>query len=111
MSEIKCVDCCMVNVYFFYSQECVQQLDLRNMISVSMDRPSVNWKFFELLQQEHSEVFGGAQLTVVGSCGLHTLHNAIKSGFSVWQVEKVLRALHTVQSSIIALLEERISAL
>lgn len=41
-------------------------------------------------------MFGGAQLTVVGSCGLHTLHNAIKSGFSVWQVEKVLRALHTI---------------
>ncbi|XP_016372093.1 uncharacterized protein LOC107711605 [Sinocyclocheilus rhinocerous] len=66
------------------------------MISVSMDGPSVNWKLFEQLQQEHAEAFGGAQLTVVRSCGLHTLHNAIKSGFSVWQMEKVLRALHTI---------------
>lgn len=33
---------------------------------------------------------------MVGSCGLHTLHNAFKSGFSVWQLEKVLKALHTV---------------
>ncbi|XP_058628927.1 uncharacterized protein LOC131538809 [Onychostoma macrolepis] len=78
------------------AEECVQQLDLRDMISVSMDGPSVNWKFLEIFQQEHSEAFGGAQLTVVGSCGLHILHNAIKSGFSVWQMEKVLRALHTV---------------
>ncbi|KAL1277116.1 hypothetical protein QQF64_023789 [Cirrhinus molitorella] len=66
------------------------------MISVSMDGPSVNWKFFDMLHQEHPEAFGGAQLTVVGNCGLHTLHNAIKSGFSVWHLEKVLRALHTV---------------
>nr|XP_033478456.1 uncharacterized protein LOC117254354 [Epinephelus lanceolatus] len=66
------------------------------MISISMDGPSVNWKFFDLLQQEQAEEFGGAKLTMVGSCGLHTLHNAFKSGFSVWQLEKVLKALHTV---------------
>ncbi|KAJ8356420.1 hypothetical protein SKAU_G00192140 [Synaphobranchus kaupii] len=66
------------------------------MVSVSMDGPSVNWKFFDLLQKEQAEQCGGAQLTVVGSCGLHTLHNAFKSGFSVWHLEKVLRALHTI---------------
>ncbi|XP_033469102.1 uncharacterized protein LOC117248273 [Epinephelus lanceolatus] len=64
------------------------------MMSISMDGPNVNWKFFELLQQEHAEQNGGAQLVVVGSCGLHTLHNAFKCGFSMWQVEKVLRAMH-----------------
>jgi hypothetical protein len=77
-------------------QECVQQLDLRHLVSISMDGPNVNWKFFSMLQQEHSDTFGGAQLIVVGSCGLHTLHNSFKSGFSVWQLEKVLRALHTL---------------
>lgn len=41
---------------------------LRNMMSISMDGPNVNWKFFELLQQEHA---------------------AFKCGFSMWQVEKV----------------------
>lgn len=74
----------------------MQDLDLRNMISVSMDGPNVNWKLFEHLQQEHAEAFGGSQLIVVGSCGLHTLHNAFKGGFSVWQLDKVLQALHTV---------------
>ncbi|RXN05329.1 hypothetical protein ROHU_033474 [Labeo rohita] len=46
-------------------KEFVQDLDLRNMISVSMDGPNVNWKLFEHLQQEHAEAFGGSQLIVV----------------------------------------------
>ncbi|XP_041668457.1 uncharacterized protein LOC121526132 isoform X5 [Cheilinus undulatus] len=75
------------------SLECVDKLDLRNMVSISMDGPNVNWKFFELLQQEHAEQYG-VQLVVVGSCGLHSLHNAFKCGFSMWQLEKVLRAMH-----------------
>lgn len=74
----------------------MSDLDLRKMVSVSMDGPNVNWRFFEMLQQEHAESFGGAQLIVVGSCGLHTVHNAVKCGFNDWQVEKVLRALHTI---------------
>ncbi|XP_041668456.1 uncharacterized protein LOC121526132 isoform X4 [Cheilinus undulatus] len=74
-------------------KECVDKLDLRNMVSISMDGPNVNWKFFELLQQEHAEQYG-VQLVVVGSCGLHSLHNAFKCGFSMWQLEKVLRAMH-----------------
>ena len=60
----------------------MKELNLRNMVSISMDGPNVNWKFFELLQQEHAEQYGGVQLVNVGSCGLHTLHNAFKCGFS-----------------------------
>ncbi|KAK0134660.1 hypothetical protein N1851_029728 [Merluccius polli] len=61
---------------------------------VSMDGPNVNWKFLELLQQEQAEQYGGAQLIVVGSCSLHTLHNACKPGFTIRQLEKELRAMH-----------------
>ncbi|XP_067234025.1 uncharacterized protein [Chanodichthys erythropterus] len=75
-------------------KECTKDLNLRNMISLSMDGPSVNWKFVNLLQQEHGVQFGGVQLIIVGSCGLHTLHNAFKSGFEVWQIQKVLKSLH-----------------
>ena len=32
----------------------------------------------------------------VGSCGLRTLHNAFKTGFSMWQVDKLLEAMHTL---------------
>ena len=38
----------------------------------------------------------GLQLVCVGSCGLHTLHNSFKCGFTVWQLDKLLRAMHTL---------------
>ncbi|KAG5263637.1 hypothetical protein AALO_G00266980 [Alosa alosa] len=61
-----------------------------------MDGPNVNFKLLKLLQNEHSELHGDAQLISVGSCGLHTLHNAMKAGFTTWQVDKLLRALHHI---------------
>lgn len=73
-------------------------LDLTKMVSISMDGPNVNFKCFELFQQELTERSGGSQLVAVGSCGLHTLYNAVKSGFSIWQVEKLLRATKAFQS-------------
>ena len=74
-------------------KEGTKELNLNNMLSL-MDGPAVNWKFVELLQEEHREQCGGAQLQIIGSCGLHTMHNSFKNGFVVWQVEKVLKALH-----------------
>lgn len=71
-----------------------------------MDGPNVNWKFLELLQQEHGEAFGGLQLIVVGSCELHTLHNAFTGMFSIWQVDKVLQSLHNVFHNTLARRED-----
>lgn len=85
-----------INFYYYVLQECIKDLNMSKLLSVSMDGPNVNWRFFELLQQEYAEQFGGAQLIVVGSCGLHTVHNAVKCGFTSWNVEKLLRALHTI---------------
>ncbi|KAK7877584.1 hypothetical protein WMY93_031716 [Mugilogobius chulae] len=87
-------------------KECVRNLNMRQMLSVSMDGPSVNWRFFEMLQQEHAEQFAGAQLVMVGSCGLHTLHNAFKLGFVNWQMDKFLRALHTIFHNVPARRED-----
>lgn len=64
------------------------------MLSLSMDGPSVNWKFVNLLQKEHAEQLAETQNQIVGSCGLHTLHKAFKGGFEFWMVEKVDKALH-----------------
>ncbi|XP_048087841.1 uncharacterized protein LOC125286663 isoform X1 [Alosa alosa] len=77
-------------------KECVAQLNSRHLLSVRMDGPNVNFKLLKLLQNEHSELHGDAQLISVGSCGLHTLHNAMKAGFTTWQVDKLLRALHHI---------------
>ena len=63
------------------------------LVSISMDGPNVNLKLEDLLQKEHAELYG-AQLVNVGSCGLHTVHNAVKAGFTMWQLDKLLRALH-----------------
>ncbi|KAL3063671.1 hypothetical protein OYC64_000077 [Pagothenia borchgrevinki] len=87
-------------------KECVDQLELRSLVSISMDGPNVNWKFFELLQREHAEQYGGAQLVVVGSCGLHTMHNAFKCGFTMWQLDKLLRAMHTLFHNVPARRED-----
>ncbi|XP_063740389.1 uncharacterized protein LOC134883765 [Eleginops maclovinus] len=87
-------------------KECLRDLDLRRMVSLSMDGPNVNWRFLEMLQTEHAEHFGGAQLVVVGSCGLHTLHNAVKCGFTEWHMEKFLRALHTIFHNVPARRED-----
>ena len=66
---------------------------MRQLLSISMDGPNVNLKFADLLQTEHAELYG-AHLVNVGSCGLHTLHNAGKAGFTMWQMDMLLRALH-----------------
>ncbi|KAI4796404.1 hypothetical protein KUCAC02_027784 [Chaenocephalus aceratus] len=75
-------------------KECGAQLKTRQLMSVSTDGPNVNFKLVNLLQKEHAELDGGAQLVLVGSCGLHTLHNAVQAGFTMWQLERLLRAMH-----------------
>ncbi len=87
---------CFMCSIIVYSQEGAKDLFRRKLLSVSMDGPNVNRKFLELLQQEQAEQYWGAQLIVVGSCGLHTLHNACKGGFVMWQLDKVLRAMYTL---------------
>ncbi|XP_062374792.1 uncharacterized protein LOC134062699 [Sardina pilchardus] len=87
-------------------KECVGHLDLSKLISISMDGPNVNFKFFELFQAEYADLYAGSQLISVGSCGLHTVHNAFKTGFSSWQVDKILRALHTLLHNVPARRED-----
>ena len=79
-------------------QECTKELKLQNMVFLSMDGPNVNGKFVELIQKEHGEQYDGTPLQIVGSCGLHTLHNSFNSGFAVWHIEKILRALHSLSA-------------
>lgn len=84
----------------------MHQLDRSRLMSVSMDGPNVNVKLLDLLQQDHAEKYGGAQLVSVGSCGLHTLHNAFKVGFTMWNVENVLKAMHTLFHNVPARRED-----
>ena len=44
-----------------------------------MDGPSTNWKLFELIQKDQEEK-EQKKLLVIGSCSLHIIHGALKSG-------------------------------
>ena len=72
-----------------------QSLNQGNMVQVSMDGPSTNWKFYEDLVQ-HREAEELPAMINIGSCSLHVIHGAFKSGAqsSGWNIDGVLRALH-----------------
>ncbi|XP_063750379.1 uncharacterized protein LOC134871567 isoform X2 [Eleginops maclovinus] len=90
-------------------KECMDKLNLKDLVSISMDGPSVNWKLFELFQKDQAEQYGGLQLICVGSCGLHTLHNAFKCGFTAWLLDKLLRAMHTLFNNVPARREDYVT--
>ncbi|XP_063230592.1 uncharacterized protein LOC134535429 [Bacillus rossius redtenbacheri] len=72
--------------------------NLRKIIQVSMDGPSVNWKLSKDLVTELREEIGreGFDLINIGSCGLHVVHGGFKEGIKVtgWCVVGFLRALY-----------------
>ena len=54
-------------------------LNIKNLKQISMDGPNVNWKFFECFaNKRESEELPG--LINIGSCNLHILNNAFKTG-------------------------------
>lgn len=68
---------------------------IRNMLQVSMDGPNVNWKFFDMLKKQVSDE-QGVLLINIGSCGLHVVHNAFKTGAvaSSWDISSFLSSLY-----------------
>lgn len=48
----------------FFFQECTDKLNLKNLVSISMDGPSVNWKLFELFQKDQAEQYGGKEMMI-----------------------------------------------
>ncbi|KAM7298551.1 uncharacterized protein ISCGN_019145 [Ixodes scapularis] len=69
-------------------------LPLGKIIQISMDGPNVNLKFFRNMQvhlQEHHQV----QCVDLGTCGLHTIHNAFRAGVvaSKWGIDILLTSL------------------
>lgn len=71
MTQILSTECLCVFIYlfihsffFFLPNERVDQLDINKLLSISMDGPNVNHRLFELLQLDHAEHCGGAQLVI-----------------------------------------------
>ena len=59
-----------------------------------MDGPNVNLKFYEAVVTERNEN-EQHQLINIGSCGLHTIHGAFKTGFekSAWKIKRFSKEL------------------
>lgn len=74
----------------------LSKLNARNMLQISMDGPSTNWKFLDLLVQDREESEPNIpSLINVGSCGLHIVHGAFKYGATKagWKADGVMRSL------------------
>ncbi|KAI4804159.1 hypothetical protein KUCAC02_025796 [Chaenocephalus aceratus] len=50
-------------------KECGAQLKMRQLMSVSMDGPNVNFKLVNLLQKEHAELYGASYDTIAAAQG------------------------------------------
>jgi len=74
----------------------MQPLKLCKIYQVSMDGPNVNFKFFDNLQKHIATEFQNKQILNIGSCSLHTVHNAFKSGCeaSSWEIDDFLSSLY-----------------
>lgn len=68
---------------------------IKNMLQISMDGPNVNLKLHSLLQNDLKENFGSQSLLDIGSCGLHIVHGAFKTGHksTSWDLNKFLYAI------------------
>ena len=67
------------------------------MIQVSVDGPSTNWKFFNLLQKERVEK-EQHNLIDIGSCSLLIIHGVFKTGAesSSWNMKIILKGAFTI---------------
>ena len=101
MKQKKCFNIRYFNLIFFGHgtaidlrrefDECIKELDPSKMYQISIDGPSVNWKFYKAVTKDRAkdELH---QLINIGSCGLHVIHGAFKSGAEAtnWNIKKVL---------------------
>jgi len=67
-------------------------IDSGKMYQVSMDGPSVNWKFLDMLQKKRKES-ELPQLINIGSCSLHIIHGALKTATesTTWNIKETLK--------------------
>ncbi|KAE8749481.1 hypothetical protein FOCC_FOCC003747 [Frankliniella occidentalis] len=68
----------------------------KKMLQISMDGPSVNFSMLKDYQKELKEDHGGTTLVDIGSCGLHVVHGAFKTGVetTTWELKEFLISLH-----------------
>lgn len=75
-------------------KEALKGLDLNNILQISMDGPNVNKKMLRLLKSELRPNEDDKKLLEIGSCGLHTVNVAFKTGVKKtgWNLIEFFRA-------------------
>ena len=76
-------------------EECTEKLDLINLIQVSMDGPNINWKMLDLIVEDRNSNETYPNLLDVGSCSLHVVHGAFRTGMKQtdWGINLLLKSL------------------
>ena len=76
-------------------EECTENSDLKNLIQVSMDGPNVNWKMLDLIVEDRNSNETYPNLLDVGSCSLHVIHGAFRTGMKQtgWGIDLLLKSL------------------
>ena len=77
-------------------EQCLGPLEKEKLL-VSSDGPNVNLLFFIVLTEKRKDE-ELSQLIDLGTCGLHTAHNAFKHGekASDWQLKKLLSSMSKI---------------
>ena len=75
-------------------KEGLGSLPLAKLMQISMDGPSVNMKFLDSMKSNVSD--DQRKLIDIGSCGLHVLHGAFRTGHDKagWAINDFLRAIY-----------------
>ena len=105
--EDKVVCCYLTSTFHGHTQaedlkkmfeEGIKDLEPRRMIQISMDGPSVNWKLHEQITEERNEMEDYPSLIDIGSCSLHVVHGAFRTGVqkTKWSIDGILRALYNL---------------
>ena len=63
-----------------------------------MDGPNVNWKLYDSIVQEQSANDNYPDLIDIGSCSLHVVHGAFRTGAqkTKWGIDGILKALYNL---------------
>ncbi|CAN7945535.1 unnamed protein product [Ixodes hexagonus] len=72
----------------------LEPLPIEKILQISMDGPNVNLKFFKNFQAHLQQTYQ-VQCVDIGTCGLHTMHNAYRAGItaSKWGIDCLLSSL------------------
>ena len=79
-------------------EEGIKDLEKKKMLQVSMDEPNVNWKLYDSIVEEWNENDDYPDLIDIGSCSLHVVHGAFRTGVqkTKWGIDSILQALYNL---------------